>query len=425
MISGPYVFDPCHPEHNAARLNFAWLAGLLEGEGCFLFVDGRPRITLVMTDEDTVNRAAVLMGTHSTVLKKREAHHKVPYKAALSGVQACTAMRVLLPLMGSRRRQRIEEVLALREQAVASHLAKENANRHSREQALLAAWNARPSGQSARAFFKTCSIFKRRVGAPLIGELLTGRSSQTFHVQTPLVPSLFAGGFLSLTAQEQLAWASGLLEGEGHFGSSGVTPTIRLEMTDEDVVGRFAALAEASPIRVAARRAGWQPTHCVYLPCAKAELWMSRLLPWMSTRRTTTIETCLRNRAEWKQSRGVRYAFAPSGSSISRSRKPGPTIGDDKLAELWTSRDASETTTRLAAKLGVNSRTLINTLLRLGVYNEGPRPGAVKFTCTVCGADFHRMAKRGQQACSPSCYSRLKRRRSKTRQASTPAANKP
>ena len=38
-----------------------WLAGLLEGEGCFTFNTYSPVIMLAMTDEDEVRRAATLM----------------------------------------------------------------------------------------------------------------------------------------------------------------------------------------------------------------------------------------------------------------------------------------------------------------------------------------------------------------------------
>lgn len=47
-------------------IEIAWMAGLLEGEGCFTAEGGQrarfryPRITLGMTDRDVVERASVL-----------------------------------------------------------------------------------------------------------------------------------------------------------------------------------------------------------------------------------------------------------------------------------------------------------------------------------------------------------------------------
>lgn len=88
-----------------------WLAGLLEGEGCFDLHKGRyPRIRLGMTDRDVVGRAAVLMGSRvrSTL---RPAPFKSTWHTEVSGNRAALLMRSLLPHMGTRRSQRIADVL--------------------------------------------------------------------------------------------------------------------------------------------------------------------------------------------------------------------------------------------------------------------------------------------------------------------------
>ena len=92
----------------------AWLAGLLEGEGSFTTT--RPqevRISLEMTDEDVVARAATLMGTHYIPKPPRRdqpSHWKPQYKACLSGRRAIDLMKELLPYMGERRSLRIGEI---------------------------------------------------------------------------------------------------------------------------------------------------------------------------------------------------------------------------------------------------------------------------------------------------------------------------
>lgn len=95
------------------RDELLWLAGLLEGEGSFDAHRGKyPRVRLAMTDRDVVGRAASLMGTEF-----RLALHPAPAKATwhseVSGEKAAEIMRAILPFMGTRRSQRIADVLGV------------------------------------------------------------------------------------------------------------------------------------------------------------------------------------------------------------------------------------------------------------------------------------------------------------------------
>lgn len=90
-----------------------WLAGLLEGEGCFL--PGPPsepnacRIVLVTTDKDVAETAQQLMGARSLTRRpRREPHHKQAYEVQRSGNPARELMRSLYPLMSARRKKAIE-----------------------------------------------------------------------------------------------------------------------------------------------------------------------------------------------------------------------------------------------------------------------------------------------------------------------------
>jgi hypothetical protein len=90
-----------------------WLAGLLEGEGAFDAHRGKyPRIRLAMTDRDVVGRAASLMDT-SVRCSLHPAPAKATWHSEVSGERAAAIMRELLPHMGSRRSQRIADVLGV------------------------------------------------------------------------------------------------------------------------------------------------------------------------------------------------------------------------------------------------------------------------------------------------------------------------
>ena len=82
-----------------------WLAGLLEGEGCFYLQNKKyPGIKLQMCDEDVVVRAAALM-------KSKVNHYGNTRVTRLYGVYAIEWMMILYTLLGKRRRERIREII--------------------------------------------------------------------------------------------------------------------------------------------------------------------------------------------------------------------------------------------------------------------------------------------------------------------------
>lgn len=96
--------------------DLAWLAGLLEGEGCFFLQRSskdRDRVCIAVesTDEDVVARAAALMGIESFHSVLRPERTKRIFRARLGEPKSISLMRELRPYMGARRRQKIDELL--------------------------------------------------------------------------------------------------------------------------------------------------------------------------------------------------------------------------------------------------------------------------------------------------------------------------
>jgi hypothetical protein len=123
-----------------------WLAGLLEGEGCFFLSHGNsPAVVLKMKDKDVVERAHALMGGNfrCTNPRPKYPHWSVLWSVALFGKPATALMQELLPYMGERRSQKITEVLSTREQ---------NA-KHTRDlwQKARAAYWAKPENRLAQS----------------------------------------------------------------------------------------------------------------------------------------------------------------------------------------------------------------------------------------------------------------------------------
>lgn len=94
-----------------ARDDLLWLAGLLEGEGCFDLHRGRyPRVRLGMTDRDVVGRAATLFGSRVRLTLK-PAPASATWHTEISGSRAEEVMEAVLPFMGARRSAKIATVL--------------------------------------------------------------------------------------------------------------------------------------------------------------------------------------------------------------------------------------------------------------------------------------------------------------------------
>lgn len=99
-------------------VDIAWAAGLLEGEGSFT-TKGRNhtaiRVHCHMTDRDILERLQELFGGHIYPIKKRETHWKDAWAWCLSSEEdAARCMELIRPHMGSRRGEKIDELLAIR-----------------------------------------------------------------------------------------------------------------------------------------------------------------------------------------------------------------------------------------------------------------------------------------------------------------------
>lgn len=103
--------------------DFGWLVGILEGEGCF-YLDqrwakgtGSPRVQVKMTDEDTINRVAMLFEQilgQSVTVKESTADltkQSQPYDVIINGKPARKIMKLVVRRMCWRRRQKIWQCL--------------------------------------------------------------------------------------------------------------------------------------------------------------------------------------------------------------------------------------------------------------------------------------------------------------------------
>lgn len=121
-----------------------WVAGLIEGEGCFALTCGKyPKISINMTDFDVMERLAKLLQSNL-----RGPYHPPAYKEnwksywrlELTGINAVEWMQTLYPLMGNRRQEKIRECLMeWKEKGVISYKRKEHSEQKSQTVAYISA----------------------------------------------------------------------------------------------------------------------------------------------------------------------------------------------------------------------------------------------------------------------------------------------
>jgi hypothetical protein len=107
------------PSIEEQRRDSFWLAGLLEGEGSFIpgppSKPNSPRVQLLMTDEDVVKDASLLLGVSYRRAKRygpKAATRKQIYFAVIKGTRAAAIMKRIQPSLGKRRQRQIEKALA-------------------------------------------------------------------------------------------------------------------------------------------------------------------------------------------------------------------------------------------------------------------------------------------------------------------------
>lgn len=101
-----------------ADAHMAWAAGLFEGNGAITVCRGRVRLSLKMTDEETVLRfhktvgAGKVYGPYRNRTGEKDGYARSDYWMWLAeGAEARRVAAAISPWLGSRRLDRIDEVM--------------------------------------------------------------------------------------------------------------------------------------------------------------------------------------------------------------------------------------------------------------------------------------------------------------------------
>lgn len=246
-------------------VDIAWLTGLLEGEGIFGVSERSILIAVNMTDRDIIERAATSMGGHIYDLPI-PARHKPQWRAQVKGPRAAGWMMTMYAWLGARRREQVQRALsewrAMRYVRVSPLI----------ERSIVEAWGAGAINKSALA--RRFGISRNTVYDVLVR---SGAGDLRVMEHRPR----------SVTAID-IAWLAGLVEGEGNISVNGRSLTIRIKMTDHDVILRAADLLEGKVYRAPVpegRRLQW----LTQVKGSIAAGWAMTLYPWLGIRRRQQV----------------------------------------------------------------------------------------------------------------------------------------
>lgn len=89
--------------------DIAWVAGLLEGEGCFSSNKGQPCIQINMVDLDTIEKIRGIINPNIKICIIEKPNKQVQYKITVGGSLAIQWMMTIYSLMSKRRQMKIKE----------------------------------------------------------------------------------------------------------------------------------------------------------------------------------------------------------------------------------------------------------------------------------------------------------------------------
>lgn len=271
---------------NITKKDLFWLAGLIEGDGCFTSQKNRPVVSLALTDKDVLEKAANLLNTSFYTATGEKQGYKDQYIFQIKSEKAISIMNALYPYMGERRKIRIDDV-------------KKNWNLKCNE---MFSANKKASDIDIHLLkeeYKTSSSrklgVKYGVSFSTIQRLLRGDFK-------PYQKTLFDLKIIEDNSPEDLYWLAGILEAEGSFlkpvPSAPNSPIITIQTTDKDVAHKVAGLfgmsvSEYQPKKT--KKSGELPkkVNVISLRGKKAISWMIKLKDLMGQRRQQQIVSAI------------------------------------------------------------------------------------------------------------------------------------
>jgi hypothetical protein len=333
-----------------------WLAGILEGDGSFGLYNGKPVISIQMTDEDIVKRAVRMWGVNYTLSPPSKARWKMCYRGSVSGQRALGWMRAMLPYMGNRRHTKISDILDIDDHRI----MQEPPLAFLLDRKKLA---IEVGSSSYRKVAKKYGVSHETIRRAVLN-LDNFSQPRTKNIRLPpkIVTVIATGDTSKLSL---FYWVAGLLEAEGSFikgiPSSPGCPIVSLQMTDRDTVEKaqmvLGKIRKISVFLRSQKNKNHKDVFAWIIRGKDAAEVMTKLQPLMGIRRQAQITRAL-------------TCYTPDGTRVAAQKRADSmrTMTDTQVMEMWKYRQKGATLRDLGTSYGVDKETI-----RYAIKNLVPR----------------------------------------------------
>lgn len=327
-----------------SKSDLMWLAGLIEGDGCFhLSKSGKPAIFVEMTDKDVIERVGKIWHAEVYVNKPEKSHYKPSYRSSVFNNKAKSFMMALKPYMSSRRQSKIAEII-------------QTCNENYKPKRLI---NCLKTIEKIKLENKTISCRKLApkygVSHETIRWIVRGK-----HVDEDQKK---IGQECVICVEDSvedftMEWLAGVLEAEGSFTkgppSKMNSSSISIQMSDKDTIEKISllwgvAIAKYTPKGQNKLGGSFKEIYMCVLRGAKARGWMETLNPYMGIRRQEQIATALSS-----------YNANAKEEYYSKTRK----INDESLQDVFDKISSGLSYQTVAKEYGVTRNVIRRCLQR-------------------------------------------------------------
>lgn len=327
-----------------SKSDLMWLAGLIEGDGCFhLTKSGKPAVAVEMTDKDVIERVGKIWNAEVYCCEPKRKHYKPSYRSSVFSNKAKAFMIALKPYMSSRRQSKIAEII-------------QNCNENYTPRRLI---NCLKIVEKIKLENKTISCRnlapKYGVSHETIRWIVRGKhvdENQKKIGQECVV-------CIEDSAEDYtIDWLAGVLEAEGSFmrgpPSELNSTRISVQMSDKDTIEKISllwgvAINTFTPKGQNKLGSSFKEIYMCVLKGAKARDCMSSLKPYMGIRRQEQITTALNS-----------YNPNAKEECYSRIRK----VSDESLQDVFDKISSGLSYKKVAEEYGVTRNVIRRCLQR-------------------------------------------------------------
>jgi len=269
-----------------SKSDLMWLAGLIEGDGCFYQSKGRAKIQIEMIDKDVIERASKIMsGKIYNSKNDTNQNWKKTYTTWVSNNKALTFMQTLKPYMSKRRQKKIEEIL----NACSIGYGKQRLISCPKVIDKIKEENQKIS---CRKLAKKYGVSHETIRKIVREKHVNAENKKTAHEYEIEV----------FGESCNLSWASGVLEAEGSFKkgcpSAPNATCVSIQMSDRDVMERISemwGLSLSAYSRTGKTKSGgnFKEIYCCSVRGGKARKYMEQIKCFMGVRRQKQIDDAL------------------------------------------------------------------------------------------------------------------------------------